>query len=305
MPSTPSTPTPCVTPFFHRGSQTLTYVVADPATRRAAIIDPCLDFDMASGRTGVASATEVLNHVRREGLTVEWILETHAHADHLSAAAWLKPQFAGARIGIGAGITDVQKTFRPIFNLGEHFPVDGSQFDRLFADGERFAIGHLDAEVIAVPGHTRDSIAYRVGDAVFVGDSLFMPDGGTARCDFPGGDAATLYRSIRERLYVLPDGTRVFVCHDYQPDGREVCCETTIGEQRRANIHVRDGVGEAEFVAMRTTRDATLAVPALILPSVQVNIRAGELPPQAGNGVRYLVLPLDADLSPAHPPVAD
>jgi len=304
MPSTPSTPRPIVTPFFHRGSHTFTYVVADPATRRAAIIDPCLDFDMASGRTGVASATEVLNHVRREGLTVEWILETHAHADHLSAAAWLKPQLKGARIGIGAGITEVQKTFRPIFNLGEHFPVDGSQFDHLFADHECFAIGDLDAEVIAVPGHTRDSIAYRIGDAVFVGDSLFMPDSGTARCDFPGGDAATLYRSIHERLFALPDETRVFVCHDYQPGGRELKYETTIGEQRRTNIHIREGISEAEFVAMRKARDATLAVPALILPSVQVNIRAGALPPPAANGVRYLVLPLDVELTPSHPPVA-
>lgn len=301
----PSTHTPRVTPFFHRGSQTFTYVVADPASRRAAIVDPCLDFDMASGRTGVASATEVLDHVRGERLAVEWILETHAHADHLSAAAWLKPQLPGARIGIGAGIKEVQKTFRPIFNLGEHFPVDGSQFDHLFADGERFTIGALEAEVIAVPGHTRDSIAYRIGDAVFVGDSLFMPDGGTARCDFPGGDAATLYRSIRERLYALPDETRVFVCHDYQPGGRDLRCETTIAEQRRANIHVRDGVTESEFVAMRTARDATLPVPALILPSVQVNIRAGELPPPATNGLRYLVLPLDVDLTPAHPPVAE
>lgn len=301
----PSTPAPLVTPFFHRGSHTWTYVVADPSTRVAAIIDPCLDFDMASGRTGIASASEVLDQVRRERLAVEWILETHAHADHLSAAAWLKRQMPGARIGVGAGITEVQKAFRPVFNLGEHFPVDGSQFDHLFDDGERFAIGSLDARVIAVPGHTCDSIAYRIGDAVFVGDSLFMPDGGTARCDFPGGDAATLYRSIRERLYALPDGTRVFVCHDYQPGGRELRCETTIGEQRRANIHVRDGVPEADFVAMRTARDATLAVPALILPAVQVNIRAGELPPPAANGVRYLVLPIDADLTPAHPPVAD
>jgi glyoxylase-like metal-dependent hydrolase (beta-lactamase superfamily II) len=300
-----STPTPQVTPFFHRSSHTLSYVVADPATGAAAIIDPCLDFDMASSRTGIASATEVLDHVRRKGLKVDWILETHAHADHLSAAAWLKPRLPGARIGIGTGIVDVQKTFKPIFNLGEHFPVDGSQFDHLFADGERFAIGSLDAAVIAVPGHTRDSIAYRIGDAVFVGDSLFMPDGGTARCDFPGGDAATLYRSIRERLYTLPEQTRVFICHDYQPGGRELRCQTTIAEQRRANIHVRDGVPEAEFVAMRTARDATLAVPALILPSVQVNLRAGELPPPASNGVRYLVLPLNADLTPAHPPAAD
>lgn len=297
--------TPQVTPFFHRGSHTFSYVVADPASGRAAIIDPCLDFDMASGRTGVASATELLVHVRREGIIVDWILETHAHADHLSAAAWLKPQLPGARIGIGAGIKEVQKTFRPIFNLGEHFPVDGSQFDHLFVDHERFAIGALEAEVIAVPGHTLDSIAYRIGDALFVGDSLFMPDGGTARCDFPGGDPAALFRSIRDRLFALPDQTRVFVCHDYQPGGRALRCETTIGEQRRANVHVRDGVPESEFVAMRTARDATLAVPALILPSVQVNIRAGELPPPAPNGVRYLVLPLDADLTPSHPPVED
>jgi glyoxylase-like metal-dependent hydrolase (beta-lactamase superfamily II) len=300
-----SNPAPRVTPFFHRGSQTFSYVVADPESGHAAIVDPCLDFDMASGRTGVASATELLGFVRREGLAVDWILETHAHADHLSAAAWLKREIPGARIAIGAGIRDVQKTFRPIFNLGEHFPVDGSQFDHLFADRERFRIGTLEAEVIAVPGHTRDSIAYRIRDAVFVGDSLFMPDGGTARCDFPGGDAAMLYRSIRERLYALPDETRVFVCHDYQPGGREPRCETTIGEQRRANIHVRDDVSEEEFVAMRTARDATLAVPALILPSVQVNIRAGELPPPAGNGIRYLVLPLDAELTPSHPPVGD
>jgi glyoxylase-like metal-dependent hydrolase (beta-lactamase superfamily II) len=300
----PSNLAPRVTPFFHRGSHTFSYVVADPESGRAAIVDPCLDFDLASGRTGVASATEILEFVRREGLGVEWILETHAHADHLSAAAWLKRQLPGARIAIGAGIREVQKTFRPIFNLGEHFPVDGSQFDHLFEDRERFAVGAIEAEVIAVPGHTRDSIAYRIGDAVFVGDSLFMPDAGTARCDFPGGDAATLFRSIRERLYALPDETRVFVCHDYQPGGRELRCETTIGEQRRANIHVRDGIAEDEFVAMRTARDATLAVPALILPSVQVNIRAGELPPPAENGIRYLVVPLDVDLTPSHPPAA-
>lgn len=298
-------PAPNVTSFFHRGSSTLSYVVADPATARAAIVDPCLDFELASGRTGVTSAQEILDHVRELGLSVDWILETHAHADHLSAAAWLKTQIPGARLGIGAGIVSVQKTFRSIFNLGEHFPVDGSQFDHLFADRERFAIGALEAEVIAVPGHTLDSIAYRIGDAVFVGDSLFMPDGGTARCDFPGGDAAALYRSIRERLYALPDQTRVFVCHDYQPGGRALRCETTISEQRRANIHVRDGVEEGDFVALRRARDATLAVPALILPSVQVNIRAGALPAPAANGVRYLVLPLDANLTPAHPPVEE
>ncbi|TDK23280.1 MBL fold metallo-hydrolase [Luteimonas aestuarii] len=283
---------PDVVPFFHGGSNTWSYVVVDPASRQAAIIDPVLDFDLASGRTSTPAAEALLAHVRQHALDVRWILETHAHADHLSAGHWLKHRLPVATLAIGEGIRMVQKTFRPIFNLGEHFPVDGSQFDHLFADGETFGIGTLHARVIAVPGHTSDSNAYLVGDALFTGDSLFMPDGGTARCDFPGGSAATLYRSIR-RLFELPDDTRVFVCHDYGPGGREVACETTIGEQKRANIHVREGTDEAQFVRMREARDRTLSMPALILPSVQTNIRAGALPPAEENGTRYLKIPLD------------
>ncbi|MBX3710688.1 MAG: MBL fold metallo-hydrolase [Lysobacter sp.] len=283
---------PTVTPFFHDDSCTWTYVIADPATRQAAIVDPVLDFDAKSGRTSTASAQQVLDHIGEHGLDVRWILETHAHADHLSAAHWLKPQLPGATLAIGEGIRTVQKAFRPIFNLGEHFPVDGSQFDRLFADGERFAMGDLEAEVIAVPGHTSDSLAYRIGDALFVGDSIFMPDGGTARCDFPGGDARTLYRSI-QRMFALPGDTRVFVCHDYAPGGRAYACETTIAAQKAGNIHVRDGIAEDDFVAVRTARDATLAMPTLLLPAVQVNIRAGALPEPEDNGVRYLKLPID------------
>lgn len=283
---------PIVTPFFHTDSCTWSHVVADPATRQAAIVDPVLDFDAKSGRTATSSAQALVEHVRTHGLDVRWLLETHAHADHLSAGHWLKSHFPQAVLAIGEGIRAVQKTFRPIFNLGEHFPVDGSQFDRLFADGERFAVGAVEAEVIAVPGHTNDSIAYRIGDALFVGDSIFMPDGGTARCDFPGGDARTLYRSIH-RLFALPADTRVFVCHDYAPGGRAYACETTIAAQKAGNIHVRDGVSEDEFVAVRTARDATLAMPTLLLPSVQVNIRAGRLPEPEDNGVRYLKLPMD------------
>ena len=283
---------PLVRPFFHPGSNTWSYVVAEGDGGAAAIVDPVLDFDAASARTGTASAQAILDHVREHRLRVEWILETHAHADHLSAGDWLRRQLPGAKLGIGEGIRTVQATFRPVFGLGPDFPVDGSQFDHLFADGERFAIGALEARVIAVPGHTSDSCAYLVGDALFPGDSLFMPDGGTARCDFPGGDAATLYRSIR-RLHALPDATRVFVCHDYGPGGRAVACETTIGAQKRGNIHLRDDTTEAEFVAMREARDATLKVPALLLPALQVNIRAGVLPPPEADGIRYLRLPVD------------
>jgi glyoxylase-like metal-dependent hydrolase (beta-lactamase superfamily II) len=283
---------PLVRPFFHPGSNTWSYVVAEGDGGAAAIVDPVLDFDAASARTGTVSAQALLDHVRERGLRVEWILETHAHADHLSAGDWLRRQLPGAKLGIGEGIRTVQATFRPVFGLGGDFPVDGSQFDHLFADGETFAIGGLHAQVIAVPGHTGDSNAYLVGDALFPGDSLFMPDGGTARCDFPGGDAAMLYRSIRG-LYALPDATRVFVCHDYGPGGREVACETTIGAQKRGNIHARDGVTEAEFVAMREARDATLEVPALLLPALQVNIRGGALPEPEADGIRYLRLPVD------------
>ena len=285
-------PAPDVLPFFHGDSNTWTYLVSDPASREAAIIDPVLDFDPKAGRTGTVSAQALLAAVLELGLRVRWIVETHAHVDHLSAGHWLRQALPGAVLAIGEGIRQVQKTFKPIFNLGEHFRVDGSQFDQLFTDGERFAIGGLQAEVIPVPGHTSDSVAYRVGDALFTGDSLFMPDGGTARCDFPGGDAATLYQSI-QRLYALPDDTRVFVCHDYGPGGREVRCETTIGEQKRSNIHVRQGVDEASYVELRNARDATLSMPALILPAVQVNIRAGALPEPEANGVRYLKLPIN------------
>ena len=287
------TSTPVVVPFFHRDSNTWSYVVRDPASGVAAIIDPVLDFDAKAGRTSTTSAQAIVDHVAAERLDVRWLLETHAHADHLSAAHWLKTShFATATLAIGEGIRTVQKAFRPVFNLGEHFPVDGSQFDHLFTDNEMFDIGGLQARVIAVPGHTSDSNAYLIGDALFTGDSLFMPDGGTARCDFPGGEAATLYRSIR-RMFELPADTRVFVCHDYGPGGREVACETSIGAQKRGNIHVRDGIDEAEFVAVRSARDATLPMPALLLPSVQVNIRAGALPDPEDNGVRYLKLPID------------
>ena len=281
-----------VTPFFHAESNTWTYLVADVASGAALLIDAALDFDAKAARTGTRSAQALLEALVSQGYRLEWILETHAHADHLSAGAWLRQQVPGARLGIGEGIREVQATFKPIFNLGADFRADGSQFDHLFRDGEHFALGGLDVEVIATPGHTNDSVSYLIGDALFVGDSLFMPDGGTARCDFPGGSAARLYQSI-QRLFALPESTRVFVCHDYGPGGRAVACQTSIGEQRRGKIHVRDGVGEAEYVAVRSTRDATLAMPALLLPSVQVNIRAGQMPPAESNGLSYLKLPLD------------
>lgn len=283
---------PLVHPFFHADSSTWTYVVVDPETRAAAVIDPVLDFDPKAGRTATDSARAVLDFLTGEALEVEWIIETHAHADHLSAGHWLKQHLPRARLAIGEGIRTVQKTFRPIFNLGEHFPADGSQFDHLFTDGETYRIGGLEGRVIPVPGHTNDSVAHLVGDALFTGDSLFMPDGGTARCDFPGGDAGRLYDSI-QRLFELPDDTRVFVCHDYAPGGREHRCETTIGDQKASNIHVHRGTDRETFVRVREARDATLDMPVLILPSVQVNIRAGALPEPEDNGVRYLKLPID------------
>jgi glyoxylase-like metal-dependent hydrolase (beta-lactamase superfamily II) len=277
---------------YHADTGTWSYVVSDPATKAAAIIDPVLDYEQKGARTSTVSAQALLDHVEARGLSLRWILETHAHADHLSAAAWLQER-TGAPIGIGAGIRSVQAAFKPIYGLEPEFPTDGSQFDRLFSDGERFALGELEVEVIATPGHTSDSLSYRIGDAVFVGDSIFMPDGGTARCDFPGGDAEVLYASI-QRLYALPDATRVFVCHDYGPGGREPRAQTTIAEQKAANIHVRAGTPAADFVELRSKRDATLALPALILPAVQVNIRGGRLPPPRADGRRYLNLPLDA-----------
>ena len=288
---------PHVEPFHHADTGTWSYVVHDPGSRAALIIDPVLDFDAKSGRTATTSAQALVEHVLAQDLDVQWLLETHAHADHLSAADWLKStHFPAAKIGIGEGIRAVQATFGPLFDL-PGFAADGSQFDRLFADGERFALSGLEVQVIAVPGHTSDSNAYLVGDALFPGDSMFLPDSGTARCDFPGGDAATLYRSI-QRLFALPGDTRVFVCHDYgKPadggQGRAPRCETTIDAQKRDNIHVRDGIDEATFVEMRTRRDATLAIPALLLPAVQVNIRAGALPPPDARGVRHLRIPLD------------
>ncbi len=281
-----------VTSFFHADSSTWSYVVADPQSLQAAIIDPVLDFDPKSGRTSTTSAQRLVDHIRSASFDVRWILETHAHADHISAGHWLKSAFPQAKLAIGEGICKVQEMFRPIFNLGEHFPVDGSQFDHLFGDGARFALGALETDVIAVPGHTSDSVAYRIGDALFVGDSIFMPDGGTARCDFPGGDARTLYRSI-QRLFALRDDTRIFVCHDYAPGNRAYACETTIAAQKAGNIHVRDGVREDDFVALRSARDASLPMPTRMLPAIQVNIRAGQLPAPEDNGTRYLKMPLD------------
>ena len=286
---------PSVQPFFHRDSNTWTYVVAETGGPAAAIIDPVLDFDARAGRTSTESAEAVLAYVDEHGLDVQWILETHAHADHLSAGHWLRQQLPGARLAIGDGIRSVQRSFAPIFNLGDDFATDGSQFDHLWQADEAFGVGALPARVIGVPGHTDDSCAYLIGDALFTGDSLFMPDSGTARCDFPGGSATALYRSIRQ-MYQLPDATRVFVCHDYGTGGREVKYETTIGEQKRDNIHVRADTGEAEFVQLREARDAGLPMPELILPAVQVNLRGGAMPPAEGNGVRYLKIPLDVQL---------
>ncbi|MGD9810727.1 MAG: MBL fold metallo-hydrolase [Sphingobium sp.] len=283
---------PSIASFFDEATFTATHVVHDPDTRRAAIIDSVLDFDQPSGRTSHESADAVIAHVRREGLTIDWLLETHAHADHLSAAPYLRDQLGGM-IAIGAEIVTVQHTFGKIFNEPAEFARDGSQFAHLFGDGERFTVGGIDAIALHVPGHTPACLAYVIGDAVFVGDTLFMPDYGTARADFPGGSAATLFRSIR-RLMALPDESRVFLCHDYQAPGRhDYVWETTIGAERAKNIHVHEGVSEEEFVAMREARDATLGMPRLILPSIQVNMRGGRLPPPEENGVSYLKLPLN------------
>lgn len=283
---------PDVTAFFDEPTFTVSYVVADPATKRAAIVDSVLDYDPASGRTSKAGADRIIAFVRDNGLTVDWILETHVHADHLSAAPYLREQLGG-RMAIGDNITVVQNTFGKVFNAGTDFARDGRQFDHLFRDGEAFTVGSLRAEAIHTPGHTPACMTYVIGDAAFVGDTLFMPDYGTARCDFPGGDAATLYRSI-QKIFRLPDETRMFLCHDYKgPTRDEYRWETTVGEQRRHNVHIHDGIGEAEFVAMRTARDATLAMPRLILPSVQVNMRAGHMPAPEDNGVRYLKIPVD------------
>ncbi|MEH6714726.1 MBL fold metallo-hydrolase [Parasphingorhabdus flavimaris] len=283
---------PVIKAFFDQPTYTVTYVVHDKETKCAAIIDSVFDFDPASGRTSFDSADEVIAYVKEQDLTVQWLLETHAHADHLSAAPYLQEKLGG-KIAIGEHIVTVQDVFGKLFNAGTDFQRDGSDFDRLFADGDTFKIGDLDVTVMHVPGHTPADIAYVIGDAVFVGDTMFMPDYGTARADFPGGDARKLYQSMR-RLLSLPDTTRLFMCHDYLPAGRtEYVWETTVAEQRKNNIHAHDGVTEDEFVKMRTERDKTLDMPRLILPSVQVNMRAGHLPPEEDNGVRYLKVPLN------------
>jgi len=284
---------PRVQAFFDEATFTVSYVVRDPGSSACAIIDSVLDYDPASGRTANRSADAMIAYVKDQGLDVAWQLETHAHADHLSAAPYLQDALGG-RLAIGAKIVQVQETFGNLFNAGPEFARDGRQFDHLFHDGERFSIGELQAQALHVPGHTPACMAYVIGDAVFVGDTLFMPDYGTARCDFPGGDAATLFSSI-QRLLALPDATRVFLCHDYKAPGREAFAwETTIGAQRHDNIHVHEGVGQAEFVALRQARDRTLDMPRLILPSVQVNMRGGHFPEPEDNGVRYLKIPLNA-----------
>jgi glyoxylase-like metal-dependent hydrolase (beta-lactamase superfamily II) len=277
--------------FFDRATWTVSYVVSDNATRAAAVIDPVLDYDFKSGHTDTMAADQVLAYLQDKDLKVEWILETHAHADHLSGARYLQER-TGGRIAIGENIREVQATFKKLYNLERGFLPDGSQFDHLFKDGETFRIGEVEAKAMLVPGHTPADMAYLIEDSVFVGDTLFMPDVGTARADFPGGDAATLYRSIR-RLLELPPQTRMYVCHDYPPQGREARWETTVAEQRAKNIHVRDGITEEGFVAMRKARDATLEVPTLILPSIQVNVRAGQMPPVDDNGVAYLRIPIN------------
>lgn len=277
--------------FFDPETSTISYVVADPDTRRAAIVDSVLDFDPKAARTGTKSADAILDHVTSRNLTVDWHLETHAHADHLSAAPYLQEKLGG-RLAIGEHIATVQTVFKKIFNAEPSFATDGRQFDHLFKDGEMFRIGSLEARVMHVPGHTPADIAYVIGDIAFVGDTLFMPDYGTARADFPGGDARTLYRSIRKVLS-LPPRTTLYMCHDYQPGGRPPAWETTVADERARNIHVHDGIDEDAFVAMRTARDRTLAMPVLILPAVQVNMRAGHLPPPEDNGIRYLKIPLN------------
>jgi len=285
--------------FFDPGTWTITYVVWDRATRRAAVIDPVLDYDFKSGRTSTLSADRVLACLDVQGLQVDWILETHAHADHLSAARYIQEK-VGGRIAIGENIRKVQETFRKIFNLERTFLPDGSQFDHLFKDGETFMIGDVQATAMLVPGHTPADMAYLVDGSVFVGDTLFMPDVGSARADFPGGDARELYRSMR-RLLDLPAETTMYVCHDYPPANREAQWATTVADQRSGNIHVHDGISEEEFVAVRNARDSTLEMPTLILPSIQVNIRGGDLPPADDNGVAYLRIPLNTLPAPKSP----
>ncbi len=288
----PSDRTPLIHAFFDEATFTVSYLVADPATREAAVIDPVLDYDQNAGEVDTRSVDAILAKAAAEGYRIVWTLETHAHADHLSGSPLIKAK-TGAKIGIGEHIKDVQRIFRPVFNATD-LRTDGSDFDHLFRDGETFAIGELRGSILHTPGHTPADIVYRIEDAAFVGDTLFMPDFGTARADFPGGDARTLYRSI-QKLLALPPETRLFLCHDYKAPGRDhYAWETTVAEQRAANVHVRDGTDEADFVAMREARDAKLAVPRLLLPSIQVNIRAGRFPQAEANGVRYLLIPVKA-----------
>jgi glyoxylase-like metal-dependent hydrolase (beta-lactamase superfamily II) len=277
--------------FYDEPTGTLSYVVSDGKSGHAAVIDPVIAYSMVSGHIDAAPSDAIIEYVHKEKLGVEWILETHAHADHITGAQYIKSKLGG-KIAIGEGIRDVQAYFGPVFNLGPPCAADGHQFDKLFSDGDTFGIGELECEVIATPGHTNDSVSYKIGSAVFVGDSMFMPDFGTARCDFPGGDPELLYESI-QRILTLPADTRLFMCHDYMPGGRELRWECSVAEQRENNIHVREDVSKAEFAEMRKERDATLNLPALIVPSIQVNIRAGHLPDPEDNDIVYLKTPVD------------
>jgi len=277
--------------FLHKASSTWSYAVVDPATRRGAVIDPALDYDTASGRTGTASAQAIVDHMRGHRYNVDWVLETHAHADHLSAAQFIKKELGG-KVAIGEGIMQVQQTFKGLYNLGTDFAADGSQFDHLFKDGESFPIGKLQGRVLATPGHTSDSISYVIDDTAFVGDTLFMPDSGTGRADFPGGDAGALYDSI-QKILALPEDTRLFMCHDYGAGGREHRHETTVWDEREENIHLKGKMSRNDYIKLRQTRDKSLPVPALLLPAIQVNIRAGRLPEAEANGVSYLRIPLN------------
>ena len=284
--------TPIVKAFFDEATFTVTYIVSDPETRRAVVIDPVLDYDPSSGRTATSSADQLVEHITSSDLKIDWILETHVHADHLSGAPGIQAR-TGGKTAIGQEVTSVQSTFKELFNIAD-LAVDGSQFDYLFADGETFKVGNIDARVLATPGHTAACVSYVIGDSAFVGDTLFMPDFGSARCDFPGGDAAQLYQSI-QKIYSLPKETRLFMCHDYKAPGRDFFAwETSIREQRDSNIHIDKDVSEDEFVALREGRDSELGMPKLLFPSIQVNIRAGSLPDAESNGIRYLRIPLDA-----------
>lgn len=283
---------PEVIAFFDEPTNTFSYVVKDPSSNACAVVDSVMEIDYAAGRLSLVGADKIIQHIRDNKLSLEWIIETHVHADHLSAAPYIQ-EALGGQIGIGANITVVQETFGKIFNAGTEFARDGSQFDKLFNDGDEYHVGNMLCRAIHTPGHTPACMSHVIGDAVFVGDTLFMPDYGTARCDFPGGDARTLYQSV-QKLLALPDETRMFLCHDYLPDSRsEIQWETTVGDQRQDNIHVHEGISEDEFVRMREKRDATLDMPRLILPSVQINMRAGHFPPAEDNGVSYLKIPLN------------